>query len=152
MDDERSAGLENRLDDLLQRLVQLGDEDARMLAEAWSQEDQQARERGWRRAKAVIERDGLTDWLDDTRDRVLSWASATQAEFRGVAGLLGRPSEGVDPRRQAVPAILDAVVALLARDDLDADEYEALWSPWSTVTTRVDEGAYDLRAAPPPAT
>jgi hypothetical protein len=136
VDDERYGLVERGVDELLGRLERIGDDEAGLLADAWSREDQRARESGWRRAKPAIERDGLGGLLEEARQAVIGWASATRADFSGIEGLLGREGAQVHPRRQAMPAVLDAIVAVLAREVLEAAEHEALWRPWATATER----------------
>lgn len=131
--DAEYGRLQDEVDAMFDRLALLDDSDARALGGLWAQEDQAARERGWRAAKAAISERGLEELLEDAREAVRAWASPTRSDYPGLQVELGMPAGHLHPRRAAAPAILDAVVATLAVDRLGADEYDALIRPWATV-------------------
>jgi hypothetical protein len=116
--------------DVLDELDTLSEEDLLLLAQLWSEEDDDARRRAWQRAKAAIERSGLTDVLDGARADVGSWLKASQSDFHGVLGLLGREGGHVSARQSAAPAVLDAVAAALAEHDLFSEDHAVLSRPW----------------------
>jgi hypothetical protein len=121
---------EDAVDRLLDELPRLSEEDLLLLAQLWSDESDEARRRAWQRAKAAIERSGLTAVLDGARQDVGNWLKASQADFHGVLGLLGREGGHVSARQSAAPAVLDAVAATLAEHDLFSEDYDVLSRPW----------------------
>ena len=121
---------EDQLDEMLDELAGLDEEDARVLAEAWQQEDEAPRRRAWAKASQHIERAGLTKALDRARSEVGRWAAAGRSEFAGIDGLLGRPSESASSRYAAAPAALDMAAAILAGDALDEEDAAVLTGPW----------------------
>jgi hypothetical protein len=145
VDDETYANLADEVDALLDRLGGLDDGDVRALGGLWAREDAKTRERGWRTAKAAIRRRGVEDLLDEAREAVRGWASPTGADYPGFQVEVAMPSTHLEPRRAAVPAVLDAVVGALARDELPDDEYEALSRPWATVAGELEDQAADGR-------
>lgn len=130
--------VEDELDQMLDALTQFSIEDALLMAQLWSEEDQAARQRAWQRAKITIERAGLSDLLDSAREEVGDWLRATPADYQGISGLLGREGDHVSYRRAAAPAALDAIVAMLARDELFSADYDVLSRPWRVA--REEEG------------
>lgn len=137
---ENLRAAEQEVGELLDALEQLEETDFRELAAKWAEQPAESRERGWHHAKKIITRRGLGDLLDEAREEIAGWAAAAPSDFAGIEGLLGRPGMHVTGRQAAVPALLDAVVGLLAADELDADEREALSAPWRAVSLDGTDG------------
>lgn len=127
------ASLAEKVDVLLDRLGRLTDDEVELLAGAWQEEDGAARRRAWTAAKPVIERARLGRLLERARSAVGRWATAGRADYHGVSGMLGQPGDQAHVRMSAAPAVLDAVVAILAGDALDEQQQLALSRPWSSV-------------------
>ena len=125
------------VEDVLDTLDGLDEADMLALKALWDDQSGAMRERAWRHAKSIIERRGLDDSLYWAREAVAAWAGAARTDFSGIEGLLGRPGTQVCGRQVAVPAVLDAVAAILARDELSADEEATLSTPWAEVTGRL---------------
>ncbi len=128
--------VEETLEQLLGELPSITEEDALLMAQLWADEDQAARQRAWQRAKATIERKGLTKALDNARKEVTGWMQATSSDYQGISGLLGREGDHMIVKRAAAPAVLDAVAALLAERDLFGEDYDVLSRPWRIALER----------------
>jgi hypothetical protein len=138
---------DDELDLLLGDLGELTEDDLVDLVEAWQREDEATRRRAWTKAKAEIERRRLHKSLEHARHAVARWMAAGRSDFHGIGGLLGLPAEQARLRTLAAPAVLDAVVALLAEPALDSDEYDTLSRPWSVL----DDEPGDLASGDPAA-
>lgn len=125
--DRRGSAIVERV---LRELDVLEEAGVLLLAELWFREDDQSRRRAWRRAKEAIERAGLSDVLTRAREGVGEWMLASPQDYQGISGILGRDGDHVAVRRIAAPAVLDAVVALLAEGDLHSADYDVLARPW----------------------
>lgn len=141
-DRERAA---SAVDEVLDALPQLSEYETLVMAQLWTEEDETARRRAWQRAKQSIRRARFDDILDDARVEVASWTKASQADFQGIAGLLGRDGGHVSARQSAAPAILDVIAARLAARDLHSDDHDLLERPWRGAREAADlEAAADL--------
>ncbi|HWH36235.1 MAG TPA: hypothetical protein VNT28_00480 [Candidatus Limnocylindrales bacterium] len=129
---------EDQLDLLLDELDLLTEDDIPLLVEAWQREDDAARRRAWSRAKAEIDRRRLGGALDRARSEVGRWAAAGRSDYHGIGGLMGMPTREAQERAQAAPAILDAVVALLAGQALDDEEHAILAAPWQALQAEAE--------------
>jgi hypothetical protein len=128
-----NRSVDDQLDLLLDEVGLLSEDDIPLLADAWEREDDAARRRAWSRAKTEVERRRLGGALDRARGEVGRWAAAGRSDYHGIGGLMGMPTREAQERAQAAPAILDAVVALLAGDALDDDERAVLARPWEAL-------------------
>ena len=118
------------LDALLASLELMTDDDVWYLADLWAKEDDGARRQAWVKAKATIERAGLTRDLDRVRTSVGEWMQANSSDFTGIEGLLGSAGSGASGRRGAAPAFIDAAAAIIAGDALDEGQQKVLLGPW----------------------
>lgn len=131
--------VEDQIDAILDRLEELTDEDALVLADAWRAEDAAIRRRAWAKAKRYIGDSRRGRSLDEARSAVGRWAAAGRSDFHGIGGLLGQPSDATRIRHGAAPAILDAVAAVLTGDALDEDEHETMIRPWQSLDADMDD-------------
>ncbi|HVM29780.1 MAG TPA: hypothetical protein VM305_03300 [Candidatus Limnocylindrales bacterium] len=122
--------VDEQVDLLLEQLGPLTEDDMLVLVEAWEREDEAARRRAWTRAKTEISQRGLDRSLEHARHTVARWAAAGRSDYHGIGGLLGLPNDGARLRMLAGPAVLDAVVGMLAGDGLDDLERDTLTRPW----------------------
>jgi hypothetical protein len=125
--DRRRA--EEAVDQLLDELPLLSEYETLIMAQLWADENDEARRRAWQRAKPAIRRTGLDDLLSRAREEVAVWMRASQADFAGLAGLLGREGGHVSARQSAAPAVLDAIAATLAQRELHSADYDLLLRP-----------------------
>jgi 2-keto-3-deoxy-galactonokinase len=132
---------EEAVDRLLDELPLLSEYETLIMAQLWSDEDDEARRRAWQRAKPAIRRTGLNDVLDRARDEVATWMRASQADFAGLAGLLGREGGHVSARQSAAPAVLDAIAATLAQRELHSADYDLLLRPWQRALEAGEQAA-----------
>jgi hypothetical protein len=122
------------LDTLLASLDLLTDDDVLYLADLWAREDATARRHAWVKAKAAIERSGLTRELDRIRNDVGAWMQANRSDFPGIEWLVGSAGAGATGRRGAAPAFVDAAAAILAGNALDDRDQAVLLGPWQQLT------------------
>jgi hypothetical protein len=122
--------------EILDRLEELGPDEARPLAEAWLAIPKSDRDRA-RRAAAKI---GLNDlevgrYLQLAREAVGTWAAVTGPfpEFVNAEPNWGRLCS------QAAEAALDAATAVILEGTLEEAHYEALLEPWSETMATLDE-------------
>ncbi len=120
--------LERFLDDL----KRVEPDQLRRMREAWDSSDPATREEAWRLVTRALKRDGRQRQLDQARDAVSRWVGDNAP---GITTLLYAPGSDTDKERTearvaSVPAVLDAVLAIVAADILDQDQRYALSKPW----------------------
>jgi hypothetical protein len=125
---------EDEVDRLLDRLATLSDDEVALLAAAWQEENDVARQRAWQTVKPSLRHGRLDRVLDRARSEVGRWAAVGRSDFSGIGGLLGQPVEQANARMRAAPAVLDAVAAILAEDVLDREDWVVLSRPWKSAT------------------
>jgi hypothetical protein len=130
--------------EILDRLEDLGPDEARPLAEAWLAIPKSDRDRA-RKAAAKI---GVNDeeigrYLQLAREAVGTWAAVTGPfpEFVNAEPNWGRICS------QAAEAALDAATAVILEGTLEEAHYEALLEPWSETMATLDEAAEASRIA-----
>ena len=125
---------------LFDGVFRLSDAELRMVRVIWEAEDQQARERTFQKANATIGRKDRRAVLDDAQSTIRRWIgsylTATTAEYGAfLTGAQGGMDAG-EVRRGVIPPLMDAVVAIIAADDLDADERELLLDPVTQIVAQ----------------
>jgi hypothetical protein len=113
------------------------DTDLISLRGLWTGGDAALREEAWNKARAVEPGDPREKILDQCRDRLATWVNDTGITWAGAYNRSVVVPSGVDQgnlRMNAVPPILDAIVATLFDDVLDEDERNELLEPLRGVT------------------
>jgi len=119
----------------LERIADLDQGEALRLAAEWQGADERRRRLAWRalrRAAREARRTGaveaaqsaIADWSNERSPLVYTVGFGTAGEFQA------------DILRKAVPALVDAISALVVGGIIDGDEFEALYGPFRAV----DEG------------
>jgi hypothetical protein len=127
---EEPATGADALDGLLAQLPLLNDGDIMALAGFRAGEDAAVLDGARGRVEAAIADAGRTDKLAAARDRVARWAEKVGGGE--VSGFLGGTDglRRLDQRLEAVPVVMDAALAYVARgvaDDADAAVLTAAW-------------------------
>ena len=122
---------------LLGRVAALGPVQAQRLVSFWSAVPegeraqahaaaQQAAEKGGRRSAARAAQIEAMRWLDD---------QLTSSDLWGAEGASGQARDWAQIRREAFPAVLDAVAATVLADLLERPALDALLGPWLTAVS-----------------
>ena len=129
---------EERLDALLKEILRMSDADLRLLRLNWDEVRSEDREAAWQVVKRVVQGDPGRSLMEEARSRLAEWvnnsATWTGFGFGEVPTSTGSGMNLADVRRAALPALLDAIAALIAEDELTDDQRTALVEPWSSVT------------------
>jgi len=118
------------VDALFLRLSRMSELDLRRVRLAWEVEDADRRSRIWRRAKPLIQEGDRDRLLEQSRDRLAAWAN----DF--ASGRTGTPEDAswdmgrLDARTAAIPAVLDAVLAVVAGEGLAVADRSFLSAPF----------------------
>lgn len=126
-----------RVDHVFGALAQMTDADLMTMSGAWTGEDAGLRELAWTKVRAAGRRDARAKVLDESRDRLARWVNDVGITWAGAYERSIVVPAGVDQgnlRRNAVPPILDAVVATLFDDVLTDEERDVLLEPLRCVT------------------
>lgn len=134
-----SKSLPDDLSRLLARLDSLTDDDLWMLEDMWQREDGEARRAAWVRVKSAIADSTAADALDEARAAVTAWMRAGPGDYKGIGGLLGRPSAMFGARQGAAPALIDAAAAMVAAEKIDETDIAVLVRSWQALDD-MDEG------------
>jgi hypothetical protein len=134
------------LETILARIPALDAEDIRVLHATWEGGDIGTRRRAWQHGKRILEARGKEDAYRDASDLVRRWVNdARSVGSQTTALAFGTLPTIIEPdrlalRSAAAPALLDAILAALVGDELDADELEELRMPWleATATPIID--------------
>ena len=120
----------------LDRIAALDEGDALALAAAWEAADDRRRRLAWRAVRHAARDGGRVRALGDAQSAIVSWSNSwSPVMFTLGAGIGGQYQ--ADATRRAVPALVDAVSALVVGGLIDGPDFEALYGPWRSV----DEGA-----------
>lgn len=131
------SSYEDRVERVFAPLTRMGDADLIALRGIWTGGDAVLREEAWTKARGVAPRDPRGKILDQCRDRLASWVNDTGLTWAGAFNRSVVVPSGMDQgnlRMNAVPAILDAIVAVLFEDVLDDDERDELLEPLRRAT------------------
>lgn len=118
---------------LLDRIAHLDREELRELAAAWRAVAPADREGAWVAVRRALRLTGRDRILEDVREQIELWGRAAGGSpWTWQFGTMTDVDRG-NERRAAMPALLDAAAAIIARDRLDDDELAALGGPWDSV-------------------
>jgi hypothetical protein len=134
----------DRIEDALGRLFdgifRLSDPELRMIRTIWESEDKDARQKAFQTARAVIDQRHRRYLLDEAQSTIRQWMGSYLTATTGEYGaFLTGARAGMDigeVRRDLVPPLIDAVVAIIAADGLPADERELLLEPVTHVVAQ----------------
>jgi hypothetical protein len=130
--------------EILDRLEELGPDEARPLAEAWLAIPKSDRDRARKASQKVAENDPeIYRYLQLAREAVSTWAAVTGPfpDFVNAEPNWGRLCS------QSAEAAFDAATAVILEGTLDETHYEALLEPWSETMATLDEEAEAAEAA-----
>jgi hypothetical protein len=125
------------VDRIFEALDKLNDPDLVALSGVWMGGDADLRRQAWAKISAVPRDDDRAMALAHSRDRLAGWVNDLGITWAGAYERSIVVPQGADQgnlRRNAVPAILDAVAATLFADLLRAEEREELLEPFRHVT------------------
>ena len=128
---------DHRVDDLFSALERLTDSDLVALSGVWMGGDAELRRQAWSKIGSTPRDDDRAKQLEHSRDRLAGWVNDLGITWAGAYERSIVVPTGADQgnlRRNAVPAILDAVAATLFDDLLAPDEREELLEPMRHVT------------------
>jgi hypothetical protein len=124
--------------EILDRIEEIGPDQARPLAEAWLAIPKSDRERARKAARKMAENDEeVTRYLQLVKEAVGTWLSVAgqYPEFVNADPAWGHISS------QSAEAALDAATAVILEGRLEERDYEALLEPWSETTAQLDAAA-----------
>jgi hypothetical protein len=120
---------------LLDRIAHLDREELRELAAAWRAVAPADRDRAWTSVRRALRATGRNAILEDVRGQIELWGRAAGGSpWTWQFGTMTDVDRG-NERRAAMPALLDAAAARIARDRLDNGELVALSGPWDSVVS-----------------
>ena len=128
---------EQRVDDLFAGLGRMTDSDLIALSGVWMGGDAELRREAWSKVGSVPSDDDRARMLEQCRGRLAGWVNDLGITWAGAYERSIVVPAGVDQgnlRRNAVPAILDAVAATIFVDLLTDDERDELLEPLRHVT------------------
>jgi hypothetical protein len=123
---------------ILDRLEEIGPDDARPLAEAWLAVPKSDRDRARKAAQKLAEGDEeVARYLQLAREAVSTWAAVTgpYPEYVAAEPNWGRLCS------QSAEAALDAATAVILEGTIEDVHYENLLEAWSVTITALDEAA-----------
>jgi hypothetical protein len=123
---------------ILDRLEEIGPDDARPLAAAWLEVPKSDRDRARKAAQKLAEGDEeIARYLQLAREAVSTWAAVTgpYPEYVAAEPNWGRLCS------QSAEAALDAATAVILEDTIEEVHYENLLEAWSVTITALDEAA-----------
>ena len=130
---------QQRIDVLLDELLRLSDAELRLLNLGWQEVLPQDRDSAWQTVRAVVRREPGKELMERAQDRLAKWvknsATWTGFGFGEVATGTGSGMNMADVRREAIPAVLDAVGEIIAEAELTDAQKEALLGPWLSVVS-----------------
>jgi hypothetical protein len=135
--DATQDGAKARVDTVFDALATVSDADLIAMRGVWTGEDAEVRELAWTKVKATARNDPRAKVLDDSRERLAQWVNDLGITWAGAYDRSIVVPMGVDQgnlRSNAVPAVLDAIVAVCFEDVLDDEERDVLLEPLRHVT------------------
>jgi hypothetical protein len=130
---EQEALLQDRLDQLFDRIARMPDSELLIIRAVWEDGDADVRQQAWksvRRIATARDREGL---LAESQGRLAAWVNnyltATAAEYGNFLISSGTGMDAGSVRRQALPPLLDAVAATIAAEGLSPEERDTLMAP-----------------------
>ena len=117
--------------------------DLAFLAAAWRAADDGARDRAHRAAREALREPDRASAFDAVSAEIRAWSQAAVGPWTWEWGATKDIDRG-DRRRAAIPALVDAAAAIIARDAISDVDREALLAPWFATV-----GEDRLEDAPP---
>lgn len=123
------------LDDFADAVDDLRPGDMSRLYAFWRNVDEEARLSAYERAQAAAEATGRRDVIRSFQDELDTWSLRPEGRVgQTPAELMLLPGDGPMPlthgRQDVRPALVDTMVALALQDELDDDDFDALFGPW----------------------
>lgn len=118
---------------LLRRLAMVGPIEAERLIGAWQEESASKRTQAHQVAQTAALASRRRDAARNAQDEAMTWL---EAPLRPLDALIGQGvsmannRDEAEIRRHAMPAVIDAVVALVLRDVLPDADVATLLGPW----------------------
>jgi hypothetical protein len=119
----------NALDAFFHRLDHVGQEELMRMQAVWRSIDRRTHEKAWAEIRKAGIRGGLSDEIEEVRERALGWTTYDAVPYR----YLDANPTWIQAKADAAEAIVDAAIAVALGDRLDADARETLLAPWSGV-------------------
>jgi hypothetical protein len=132
--------------EVFQALIRMSDTDLIAMSGFWTGGDADMRKQAWLKVRDVPRDDPREKELGEARDQLARWVNDVGVSWYGANERSIVVPSGADQgnlRRNAVPAILDALAASLFADLLDDDERDELLEPFRQVTEPHEEPADD---------
>lgn len=121
---------ETALDNLFVGLSRMTDLDLRRVRLAWDAQDARRRSGIWRRALRLIHENDRDQLLAQSRERLAAWANDFASGRSGTPEDASWDMDRLDARAATVPAVLDAVVAIVAGDGSEVVDRSFLSTPF----------------------
>jgi hypothetical protein len=116
---------------ILDRLEEVGVADGTAIAEAWRGASKSGRDAARKAARRLTESsEELARHVQMVREEVGSWL-AVAAEYPEFARAV---PDWARVASQVGEAAIDAVTAVILEEELDEEQYQALWKPWTDAT------------------
>lgn len=117
------------------QLVSIEPEQARQMRLAWDMEDPAPRKAAWVAATAGLRADGRGGEVEELREVVNAWAGDKAFNFQDLYGGGSPERTRQEARIAALPAVMDAGLAVIAGEFLDVDQRYLLTKPYRTGLT-----------------
>jgi hypothetical protein len=118
----------------LERLRDVDQGQALALAAAWKAADEAQRRLAWRAVRRAAHGPAGERALRDAQSAVMDWSNSwTPIPMYGYPGTGVVAQDLAQVMRDAVPALVDAVSALVVGGLVDGDDFETLYGPWRSV-------------------
>ena len=125
------------VESFLERLRDVDQGQALALAAAWRAADESRRRLAWRAVRRAARGAEGERALKNAQSAVMDWSNSwTPIPMYGYPGTGVLAEDLAQVMREAVPALVDAVSALVVGGAIDGDDFDALFGPWRSV----DEG------------
>jgi hypothetical protein len=122
----------------LERLRDVDQGEALALAAAWNTGDEPRRRVAWRAVRRAARASASDRALRDAQSAIMDWSNSwSPLVYYGTPGSAMGGAAQAQVIRDAVPALVDAVSALVVGGLIDGTDFETLYGPWRSV----DEGA-----------
>jgi hypothetical protein len=123
-----STGIEGDLDEFFTFAGGMSDITLREVASAWHEmETDPRRTSAAERGRDIVRAQGRKSVLDDAFNDLRTWLNQRTGAGAGIFGVTSQ--DRIEAAGQALPAFVDALVAILAADQLTDDEHDILVRP-----------------------
>ena len=148
VDEREPYDYEDALGDFGDQVDRLDAGDCMAMRAAWEGDDPSRRQRAWKEVDAAIATTGRSQAMERLETGLSRWDAMafigpTMFAYAGglpaAVSLMAAGPDGGLARQSAVPPLLDAGAALLVRDAISDDAFEALVGPWRSISEDGDE-------------